>query len=70
MKIVGTGNDSTANKTTKNFPVVENSEIYILYIATIFETIIFSASIPLPVYSSQILTKAPHRKQAIPDYMG
>ena len=56
MKIVGIGNDSTAikNKTTKNTPVVGNSEIYILHIVALFETIIFSASIPLPVYSSQL----------------
>ena len=55
MKIVGIGNDSTAfaNKTTKNYPVVGNREIYVLYIATLFETIIFSASFSLPVYSSQ-----------------
>ena len=55
IKIVGIGNDSTAlaNKTTKNSPFVGNSDIYVLYIATVFETIIFSASIPLPVYSSQ-----------------
>ena len=57
MKIVGIGNDSTslANKMTKNSPVVGNSEIYVLYISTLFKTIIFSASIPLPVYSSQVL---------------
>ena len=43
MKIAGIGNDSTAlaNKTTKNSPVVGNSEINVLYIATLFETIIF-----------------------------
>ena len=43
MKIVGIGNDSTAlaNKTTINSPVVDNSENYVIYIATLFETIIF-----------------------------
>ena len=47
MKIVGIGNVSTvlANKTTKNSSVVGNSEIYVLYISTLFETIICSASI-------------------------
>ena len=42
MKIAGIGNDSTAlaNKTTKKSPVVGNCEIYVLYIATLFETII------------------------------
>ena len=43
MKIVGIGNDSNAlaNKKTKNSTVVGNSDIYVLYIATLFETIIF-----------------------------
>ena len=56
MKVVGIGNDSTAiaNKTTKNPPVIGNSEIYTLHIVALFETIIFSASILLPVYSSQL----------------
>ena len=58
MKVVGIGNDSTAiaNKTTKNSPVIGNSEIYTLHIVALFETIIFSASILLPVYSAQVYT--------------
>ena len=40
IKIVEIGNDSTAfaNETTKNSPVVGYSEIYVLYMSTLFET--------------------------------
>ena len=41
-------------------PLIRNTEIYVLYIATLFETIIFSALIPLTVYSSQIKPNAPN----------
>ena len=64
MKTEGIGNDSTAlaNKTTKNSPVVVNSEIYVLYIGTLFETIIFfrldsTPSIFLPDYPQSILKR-------------
>ena len=65
--IGGIGKDSSAlaNKTTKNSPAVGNSEIIVLYIATLCETIIFSASIPLTWYSPDdpVLISPSRRKQ-------
>ena len=55
MKIVRIRNDSHSQMERRKIPqLLGNSEIDVLNIAILFETIIFSASIPLHVYSSQI----------------